>query len=44
MLLSGQKSSSPFADIPHPTHVFYRNKPWFLPLAAMYYRFLDWAS
>jgi len=44
LLLSGQKSSSPFADIPHPTRLFYRNKPWFLPLAAMYYRFLDWAS
>ena len=44
LLLSGQKSSSPFAEIPHQTRFFYRNKPWFLPLAAWYYRFLDWAS
>jgi glycine/D-amino acid oxidase-like deaminating enzyme len=41
LLLTGQKSSSPFADIPHQTMFFYRNKPWFLPLAAQYYRLLD---
>ncbi|MFQ5421436.1 MAG: FAD-dependent oxidoreductase, partial [Anaerolineae bacterium] len=44
LLLSGQKTSSPFAQIPHQTMFFYRNKPWFIPLAAQYYRFLDWAS
>ena len=44
LLLSGQKSSSPFAEIPHQTMFFYRNKPWFLPLVARYYRFLDWVS
>jgi glycine/D-amino acid oxidase-like deaminating enzyme len=44
MLLAGQKQSSPFAEIPHPTRFFYRRSPWFLPFAAMYYRFLDWAS
>lgn len=43
-LISGQISRSPFADIPHPTYFFYREKPWFLPLAATYYRFLDWVS
>ncbi len=44
LLLTGQKTSSPFADIPHQTMFFYRNKPWFLPFAAQYYRFLDWVS
>lgn len=44
MMLAGQKQSSPFAEIPHPTRFFYRRSPWFLPFAAMYYRFLDWAS
>ena len=44
LLLAGQKSSSPFAEIPHQTMFFYRNKPWFLPFAAQYYRFLDLVS
>lgn len=43
-LLSGAISSSPFAEIPHQTRFFYRNEPWFLPLASWYYRFLDWKS
>jgi glycine/D-amino acid oxidase-like deaminating enzyme len=43
-LMSGQIARSPFADIPHPTYFFYRQNPWFLPLAAAYYRFLDWVS
>lgn len=41
MLLTGQKTSSPFVDISHQTMFFYRNKPWFLPLAAAYFRTLD---
>ncbi len=41
MIVSGEKASSPFMDIPHQTMFFYRDKPWFLPLAAMYYRTLD---
>jgi glycine/D-amino acid oxidase-like deaminating enzyme len=40
-LLTGEKTASPFAEIPHPTYFFYRNKTWFLPLAARYYRLLD---
>lgn len=44
LLLSGQKTSSPFVDIPHQTYFFYRERPWFLPFAAQYYRFLDWIS
>ncbi|MBE7468169.1 MAG: FAD-binding oxidoreductase [Anaerolineales bacterium] len=43
-LISGRISRSPFADIPHQTYFFYRGKPWFLPLAAAYYRFLDAVS
>lgn len=43
-LISGRISRSPFADIPHQTHFFYQGKPWFLPLAAAYYRFLDAVS
>ena len=43
-LLSGQISDSPFLQIPQQTMFFYRNEPWFLPLAAWYYRFLDWRS
>ena len=41
-LLTGEISTSLFAEIPHPTMFFYRNEPWFLPLAARYYRLLDW--
>lgn len=44
LILAGKKNSSPFADIKHQTMFFYRNKPWFLPFAAWYYRFLDWIS
>jgi glycine/D-amino acid oxidase-like deaminating enzyme len=40
-LISGQQERSPFAEIPHPTHWFYRRRPWFLPLAARWYRLLD---
>lgn len=43
-LLSGAIKSSPFAEIPERTMFFYRNKPWFLPFAALYYRFLDQVS
>jgi glycine/D-amino acid oxidase-like deaminating enzyme len=44
LLLTGQKRNSPFAEIPHPTRFFYRNQPWFVPLAATYYRVLDWLT
>lgn len=43
-LISGRIKRSPFMDIPHQTHFFYRGRPWFLPLAAAYYRFLDAVS
>jgi len=43
-LLSGEINSSPFAEIPHQTMIFYRNIPWFIPFASWYYRFLDWVG
>lgn len=44
LLLTGQKDRSPFEEIPHKTMFFYRDKPWFLPFASRYFRFLDWVS
>ena len=43
-LFLGEKSSSPFMEIPHQTYFFYRNEPWFLPLAALNFRIRDWLS
>jgi glycine/D-amino acid oxidase-like deaminating enzyme len=43
-VITGKIKSSPFMEIPHQTYFFYRNKPWFLPFAGMYYRFRDWIS
>ena len=40
-LISGQAESSPFAEIAHPTHWWHRGRPWFLPAAAAWYRWLD---
>ena len=43
-LITGEKGSSPFAEIPHRTYFFYRNRPWFMPMAVKYYRIRDWLS
>jgi glycine/D-amino acid oxidase-like deaminating enzyme len=43
-LITGEKPSSPFMEIPHQTYFFYRNQPWFLPLVAMNFRLRDWLS
>ncbi len=43
-LLTAQITTSPFAEIPHETKFYYRDEPWFIPLAARYYRLLDWVS
>ncbi len=40
-ILTGEKTGSPFMEIPHQTYFFYRDKAWFLPFAAMYYRVKD---
>jgi len=39
--LSGKISAPPLSDIPFPAWFFYRKEPWFMPLAGMWYRFLD---
>ena len=44
LMLAGKKDRSPFMEIPHDTTFFYRNRPWFIPFAARYFRFLDWIS
>lgn len=40
-IVTGEKTSSPFMEIPHQTPFFYRDKAWFLPFAAMFYRMKD---
>jgi glycine/D-amino acid oxidase-like deaminating enzyme len=45
-VISGDRSALPFAQIPFPQAPLglYRGRPWFLPFASMWYRFLDWVS
>jgi len=45
-MIANGSSDNPFVDIPFPGAPLglYREKPWFLPLAGMYYKFLDWVS
>ncbi|HEY7096578.1 MAG TPA: FAD-binding oxidoreductase [Terriglobales bacterium] len=45
MIASGT-TDNPFVNIPFPGAPLglYREKPWFLPLAGAYYKFLDWVS
>ncbi len=40
------KDDNPYSGIPFPGAPLglYNGKPWFLPLAGMYYKFLDWVS
>jgi glycine/D-amino acid oxidase-like deaminating enzyme len=40
-LMAGTLDRTPFAEIPHPTRPYYREKTWFLPFAAAWYRALD---
>src|SRR5574341_182363 len=40
-LIGGEITRSPFAEIPHPAWFFYRKEPWFLPVAAAWYRVVD---
>jgi len=44
-ILTG-RTENPFAGIPFPTAPLglYHGKPWFLPLAGAWYKFLDWVS
>jgi glycine/D-amino acid oxidase-like deaminating enzyme len=44
--ISGESPDNPFEGIPFPGAPLglYNGKPWFLPFAGAYYRFLDWVS
>jgi glycine/D-amino acid oxidase-like deaminating enzyme len=44
--LAGEKPENPFEGIPFPGAPLglYNGRPWFLPFAGMYYKFLDWVS
>lgn len=43
-LVGGGEGGSAFADIPHPTHLLYYGRPWFLPLVQAWYQFLDFTT
>jgi glycine/D-amino acid oxidase-like deaminating enzyme len=45
-LMAGEKPENPFGGIPFPGAPLglYNGRPWFLPLAGMWYKFLDWVS
>jgi glycine/D-amino acid oxidase-like deaminating enzyme len=40
----GQGGYNPFEGLVFPTVPFYTGNPWFLPLAALWHRFLDWVN
>jgi glycine/D-amino acid oxidase-like deaminating enzyme len=44
--ISGESPNNPFDGIPFPGAPLglYNGKPWFLPFAGAYYKFLDWVS
>jgi len=45
-LIAGDKPENPFVGIPFPGAPLglYNGKPWFLPFAGVWYKFLDWVS
>ena len=45
-LMSGDQPENPFVGTPFPGAPLglYNGKPWFLPFAGMWYKFLDWVS
>jgi glycine/D-amino acid oxidase-like deaminating enzyme len=45
-IMAGDKPENPFVGIPFPGAPLglYNGKPWFLPLAGAWYKFLDWVS
>jgi glycine/D-amino acid oxidase-like deaminating enzyme len=46
VLIAGEKPENPFVDIPFPGAPLglYSGRPWFLPFAGAWYKFLDWVS
>jgi glycine/D-amino acid oxidase-like deaminating enzyme len=45
-LIAGDRAENPFVGIPFPGAPLglYNGKPWFLPFAGIWYKFLDWVS
>jgi glycine/D-amino acid oxidase-like deaminating enzyme len=45
-LIAGDRPENPFVGIPFPAAPLglYSGKPWFLPFAGMWYKFLDWVG
>jgi glycine/D-amino acid oxidase-like deaminating enzyme len=45
-MIAGEETENPFVGIPFPGAPFglYNGKPWFLPFAGAWYKFLDWVS
>jgi len=45
-MMAGDKPENPFVGIPFPGAPLglYNGRPWFLPLAGAWYKFLDWVS
>ncbi len=45
-LMAGDKPENPFVGIPFPSAPLglYNGRPWFLPFAGLWYKFLDWIS
>jgi glycine/D-amino acid oxidase-like deaminating enzyme len=45
-VIAGGRDENPFAGIPFPGAPLglYNGNPWFLPLAGIWYKFLDWVS
>lgn len=41
VLSHGQRADLMHRDVPFPSRWYYRRRPWFLPLAAAHYRWLD---
>jgi glycine/D-amino acid oxidase-like deaminating enzyme len=44
--ICGEPTDNPFAELPFPGAPMglYNGRPWFLPFAGLWYRFLDWVS
>jgi glycine/D-amino acid oxidase-like deaminating enzyme len=42
--IAGKEWHNPFEGMKFPTMPLYSGNAWFLPFAALYYRFLDWVS
>ncbi len=42
--ITGKQADTPFHDLRFDALPLYTGKPWFLPLAGLYYRWKDWRS